>query len=157
MDMNIRTAEKSDIDELVRQRLDYLRLEYGIMSEDLLSRIKSQLPEFYEKHLNDDFFAYIAEENGKIISSVFLLVQEKPANQLFITGKTGLILNVFTNEKYRHHGFATTLLNLAIKKSKELDLSYLELTATDEGRPIYTKLNFVPKIPRHPEMILELQ
>lgn len=155
--MNLRTADKSDIDELVRQRLDYLHLEYGEMSEDLLNKIKSQLPKFYEKHLNDDFFAYIAEENGHIYSSVFLLVQEKPANQLFATGKTGLILNVFTDERYRHHGFATTLLNQVIAKSKELDLSYLELTATDEGRPLYRKLNFVPKVPRHPEMILELQ
>jgi N-acetylglutamate synthase-like GNAT family acetyltransferase len=95
--------------------------------------------------LGTDFHAYIAENEGEIIASVFLVIQELPANTNFITGKIGNILNVYTRPEYRMKGIAKQLLNNMIGEARTKNLSYLELLATDEGYPVYKKLGFADK------------
>ena len=63
--------------------------------------LKDRLADYYEKHLDDDFTAFIATENCEIVSSVFLLVVEKPCSPVFPTGRTGTVLNVYTKPEYR--------------------------------------------------------
>lgn len=103
----------------------------------------AQLNDYYPKHLNRDFFAAIAENStGKIVSSAFLVIVEKPANLSFITGKTGIILNVLTVPEYRRQGYAEAAVKLLVFKAKDYNLSYLELSATNMGMPLYEKLGF---------------
>lgn len=85
-----------------------------------------------------------------------MAIAEKPANTDCITGKTATILNVFTYPEYRRKGIAAKLLNMAISEAKAMNISCLELSATDSGRPLYEKLGFVLKQTKYPEMRLRL-
>lgn len=99
--MNIRKATSVDVDELVKIRIAYLKEDYGTLSSEQVDTLKKKLPEYYNNHIQRDMIAYIAEENNKIISSVFLLIIEKPSNPSFMSGKIGDILNVYTSPEYR--------------------------------------------------------
>jgi len=98
---------------------------------------------YYSKHLNLDFFAAFAEDDkGGVISTAFLAIYEKPANLSWPTGKTGLILNVMTYPEHRRMGYAINVLNFLINGAKKHELSYIELSASGMGLPLYKKLGF---------------
>ena len=140
--MVLRKATRDDIDELVKFRLGFLKEDFKDMTKEQQIRIKEELLDYFTRHIGDDFIAYIAEENGEIVSSVFLVIIDKPANPHFLTGKIGNVLNVFTKCEYRKQGLASRLLNTMVEEAKTMQLSYLELMATECGYPLYKKIGF---------------
>ena len=141
--MRVRMATLKDVDVLVRARFDYFAAEKWELSNDEKTIISSQLYKYYPEHLDRDFFAAFAEdEDGKIASTAFLVINERPANLSWPTGKTGMVLNVLTYPEYRRRGYATKIMNLLIEEAKRQDLSYIELSASPHGKPLYEKLGF---------------
>jgi GNAT superfamily N-acetyltransferase len=149
--MNARMANINDIDVLIKIRFEYFTAENWEVNNEKRETISSRLHLYYSKHINLDFFAAFVEDDfGNIVSTSFLAISEKPANIFsFPTGKTGTILNVFTYPKYRRVGYATMTLNLLIEEAKRQNLSYLELSASDSGKPLYKKLGFQELIHSH--------
>ena len=127
-------------------RIDYLREDFQEMNTELETILKSGLQKYFPEHLEHDFFAYLAEDNGKIIGSAFLVTKEMPPNPSFPHGKIGTVLNVFVDKTYRHKGIATGLLKLLISDAREMELDYIELKASDDGYPLYKKLGFIDSI-----------
>lgn len=147
----------SDINMFIRVRFDYFDAEGWILTEDKAAMIRSQLQQYYQEHINRDFFVALAENTDKVIASVaFLVISEKPANLSFPTGKTGVILNVLTYPEFRSLGYATQALRLLIDKAKEEDLSYIELSASELGKPLYEKLGFQKPESHFTKMKLQL-
>lgn len=140
--MNIRKAGKEDIAQLVEMRIKYLTVDCGEMSAEQIEAIRKQLPEYFERQLGTGVLAYAAEEEGILVSTVLMVIVEKPANPHFITGKTGTLLNVYTRPEYRRQGLAGKLIDLAIQDAKQLNLSYIDLGASKEGYPLYKKIGF---------------
>ena len=147
-DINIRKAKESDIDLLVKLRLDFLSdNKKDILTPEEENKITGQLREYLPKHIDtNDFIAVIAEIDGKIAANAFMAIFERPANlRSFPTGKTALILNVLTYPEYRRQGIATKILAVLIDEAKKANVSYIELTATPMGRPVYEKLGFMER------------
>ena len=156
MNITYRTATKSDINKLLKLRIDYLTADKGYLSNDEKEAVLRQLKVYYSKNIGNSFVAALAEKEGEIIATAFLAISEKPANPAFITGKIGTVLNVFTYPEHRRQGVATTLLNTIIEISKQKDLSFIELSATESGKPLYEKLGFLVKQSNYTEMKLTL-
>lgn len=121
-----------------------------------MATITDQLQSYFPKHINDDFIAVLAEVEGKVVSTAFLVITEKPANLSFITGKTGIILNVFTYKDFRRKGYASKVLQYIIEEARRFNLSYIELSATKNGLPLYKKLGFTERNSEYTPMILHL-
>jgi GNAT superfamily N-acetyltransferase len=91
----------------------------------------------------------VEDDSRNIVSTAFLVIFEKPANLSWPTGKTGMILNVLTYPQYRRMGYAINTMNLLIEKAKQQNLSYIELSASDLGKPLYKNLGFQELEPSH--------
>jgi GNAT superfamily N-acetyltransferase len=144
--MATRFATTDDIQELIELRFEFFAAEPEIRPSDAQAAgLRAQLREYYENHLNRDFYAVLADAGGKNAAVSFLVIQEKPANINFPTGRTGLILNVYTRPEHRLKGYATETLKALISKAKSENLSYLELSATKAGAPVYPKLGFTQR------------
>lgn len=148
----IQKAQESDIDALVKLRLAYLQEDHGSLDDRDAGIIAAKLPEYFRAHLNKDLFCYIAREEGLIVSCAFLLVIEKPMSPAFITGKTGTVLNVYTCPSYRHRGYAGFLMKKLISDAKGMDLSTVELKATDAGYALYRSAGFADDRSRYHPM-----
>ncbi len=154
--MTIRKATIEDIDLLIKLRIDYLNEDRWTLSEDEMTAITDQLQSYFPKHINDDFFAVFAEVDGKVVSTAYLVITEKPANPSFITGRTGTLLYVFTYKGFRRKGFASRVLQYIIEEARSLNLSFIELSATKAGLPLYKQLGFTEKNSEYTSMILRL-
>lgn len=144
-------ADHSLIDELTQIRMDYLSEDYGNINENDSQKIIDSLPDYYKKHINQDLFAYVARTD-KIVASAFLLVVEKPANPSFISGKTGMILNVYTKPEFRKQGIARYLIEMLLADAKKMNLDFVELKATQAGYELYKKIGFKDSVDKYMPM-----
>jgi GNAT superfamily N-acetyltransferase len=143
--LEFRLAASDDLDHVIAMRIAYLKEINNKLSEKEKVALLNHLPDYYRRHMGKDFFAYLALDGGKPVSTAYLLIIERPANLNFITGKTGILLNVYTCPEYRKRGLASVLLSMAIADAKKLNISNIELQATDLGIPLYEKLGFTHK------------
>ncbi|WMJ87471.1 GNAT family N-acetyltransferase [Anaerocolumna sp. MB42-C2] len=154
--MIYRKAIPDDINDLVEMRMAYLLEDQEYIKETDRIRMEKSLPAYYERHLNQDFFAYVAV-NNKIVGTVFLVVEERPANPHFITGKIGVLMNVYTRNEYRRQGIARKLVSMVIDESKVMNLSKIELMATEDGYELYKTLGFKIKESEYVPMVYKFQ
>lgn len=152
--MEIRTATTEDIELLVRFRFAYINDDMGPLSKEQTDKLNKQLPDYFRRHIGKDFTAYIAEENGSPAAVIFYITVERPANTHFLNGKTALLMNVYTMEKFRRKGLATAILRRIISDAREQGVTCIDLSATKMGKPLYLKNGFIER--GNTEMRLEL-
>ena len=140
--MTVEEARTADIGELTGLRLEYISEDSGPLSPEETAAFRSALPGYFRAHLGDDLFAFVVREDDMITSCALLLVAEKPMSPKFPNGKTGTVLNVYTRPAYRKRGYASEVMKALLKKADGLELSVVELKATDSGYPLYRSLGF---------------
>lgn len=142
--MEYKRADQKDIEKLVRMRMEYLKEDFGELNDDMRQSIVQTLPDYFNSHLNKDVFAYIAEEEVAVGTAI-LVFCEKPANPNFITGRTGLVMNVYTSKEFRRRGIARKLMEMLLEDARNMKLDCIELQATECGYELYKKLGFKEK------------
>ena len=140
--MNVDEATMRDVTALVDMRLKYLREDHGGLDAGAEADIKRALPGYFRAHLGRDLFAYVIREGQRIVSCAFLLIVEKPMSPAFPNGKTGIVLNVYTRPSHRRRGFAGRIMAALTDAARAMDLSVVELKATQDGYPLYRKAGF---------------
>lgn len=154
MNITIRTANKSDIETLIKFRFMYMTDVEGELSEHQKASLNSQLPEYFENHMGQDFTAYLAEDNGKAVSVIFMVRLEKPASVHFLSGSTCYLMNVYTELEYRRLGIASQILDRLIFDAKSEGITCIDLSATEMGKHVYLKKGFIER--GNTEMRMEL-
>lgn len=142
---------EKDIDILIQFRVDYFSHDLNLnhLSKEEEAAMRAQMPDYFRRHLGVDMTAFIAEIDGKPVGTAFLLVVEKPANPVFLNGKTGMMLNVYTSAEYRLRGIATKVMEAVLEEARRQELVYIELLATPAGRKVYEKMGFFENIPEN--------
>ena len=149
--MEIRKVKLSDIDMLVDNRLQFVCSIRNIADRD---EFRMNTREYAKKHLEDNsLIAFIAMDNGKIVSSCILCIYETLPVPSCLNGKIGLLLNVYTLKDYRHQGLSYSLLTQLIEEAKLLEVGKIQLDYTEDGYHLYKKIGF-EKLDR--EMVLKL-
>ncbi|MBQ9484353.1 MAG: GNAT family N-acetyltransferase [Ruminiclostridium sp.] len=145
-------AGVSDTAELTELRTAYLSEDYGGLDADTAARISGSLPDYFRRHIGSDLFVYVCREADKIVGCCFLYISEKPSNPSFISGRTGMVLNVYTLPEYRRKGIAGKLVGMLISDAEELGLDFVELKSTDAGYGLYKSLGFEDAVSKYHDM-----
>ena len=140
--MDVERASAADTDELVVLRIAYLTEDSGVLDKSVEDAIRAGLPSYFRSHLSRDLHAYVVREGGRIVSCAFLVVVEKPMSPAFMSGRTGIVLNVYTHPGHRRRGYAKQVMETLLADARELGLSSVELQATDDGYPLYRSIGF---------------
>ncbi|MDE7195020.1 MAG: GNAT family N-acetyltransferase [Oscillospiraceae bacterium] len=59
-------------------------------------------------------------------------------------GRRAHILTLYPRNEYRKQGIAGQLLNVLLDDAREREVTYVDLDATDMGKPFYETLGFSP-------------
>ncbi|MBR6095153.1 MAG: GNAT family N-acetyltransferase [Lachnospiraceae bacterium] len=148
-------ATKDDIDELIRLRIDYMKDDFGSVSEEERAGMEKQLPDYFARKLGSELIAFVARDKGKIVSVAYLHIIEMPANSILLNGLYGDVLSVYTMPEYRGRGLCTALMKNLVEYGKNAGLGRIDLKATNEGYPIYEKIGFKEPVQRYREMKYE--
>ena len=145
-------ATKEDIDELIRLRIAYMIDDFGSVSDAERSAMEKQLPDYFERKLGTELIAFVARDEDRIVSVAYLHIIEMPANSILPNGLYGDVLSVYTEPGYRGKGLCTGLMENLVEYGKRRGLGRIDLSATDEGYPIYAKVGFKDKEHRYRDM-----
>jgi len=149
-------ATKEDINELVRMRIAYMKDDFGSVSEHERQCMEVQLPDYFERKLGTELVAFVAKDGERIVSVAYLHIIEMPANSILLNGLYGEVLSVYTEPEYRGRGLCSTLMRNLVEYGKKRGLGRIDLSATDEGYPIYAKIGFKDKEHRYRDMRMKL-
>ncbi|MBQ6090103.1 MAG: GNAT family N-acetyltransferase [Lachnospiraceae bacterium] len=149
-------ATKEDINELVRMRIAYMKDDFGSVSVNERQCMEAQLPDYFERKLGTELVAFVAKDGERIVSVAYLHIIEMPANSILLNGLYGEVLSVYTEPEYRGRGLCSTLMRNLVEYGKKRGLGRIDLSATDEGYPIYAKVGFKDKEHRYRDMRMKL-
>ncbi len=152
MDIKYEFASVTDISELIRLRIAYMVEDFGKVSDYERKRMEKQLIDYLERKLGTELIAFVARNDKRIVSVALLHIIEMPANSLLLNGLYGEVLNVYTEPAYRGKGICTRLMQELILYGRNMGLGRIDLSATDEGYPLYSKLGFKDKENRYRDM-----
>ena len=151
--MIYKTADKKDIPEITRLRIEFLKEDFKNIPDDQLKILEANIKDYFEKHLNKDAVTFIALDGEKIVATAMLLIIEKPANPNFLNGMVGSVHGVYTLPEYRRRGIAMQLINNLVSYSKENYIDRVELKASKMGAPVYEKVGFEVEHDVHQPMV----
>ncbi len=140
-----RMASIDDVEALVTLRVRFLNELYDHSDDDETKILRESLGEYFSEAIpSNDFIAYLAEYEGRVVGTGGMVLWERPANYgALLSGKLAYLLNFYTIPEARKKGICTRLLEELVKEAKSLGLKYLHLNATEEGRSIYRKAGFI--------------
>ena len=145
-------ADKEDIDELIRMRIAYMMDDFGSVTDQERKGMETQLPDYFSRKLGTELIAFVAKYGERIVSVAYLHIIEMPANSILLNGLYGEVLSVYTEPDYRGKGICTKLMNNLVEYGRKIGLGRIDLSATDEGYPIYAKVGFKEKEHRYRDM-----
>ncbi len=149
-------ATKEDINELIRMRIAYMIDDFGSVSDREREGMETQLPDYFERKLGTELIAFVAKDADRIVSVAYLHIIEMPANSILLNGLYGEVLSVYTEPEYRGKGLCTRLMETLVEYGKKRGLGRIDLSATDDGYPIYAKVGFMDKEHRYRDMRYKL-
>lgn len=135
-------ASKEDIDELIRLRIAYMKDDFGSVSEEEKHGMEKQLPDYFARKLGTELIAFVAKDEGRIVSTAYLHIIEMPANSILLNGFYGDVLSVYTEPAYRGKGICTALMRKLVEYGTAEGLGRIDLKATDAGYSVYEKVGF---------------
>lgn len=141
--MKIKYADESRIDEVIELRIAYFREAYKEFSVDQETELRNNLREYFRVHLGRDCFIVLAVVDNKAVASAILNVLSKAPNRTIPNGKYAEIYGVFTIKEERHKGYATALIKELIDVSDRIDMSFVVLEASENGKSVYLNCGFV--------------
>ena len=87
--------------------------------------------------------AWIAEVDGAIVATSGLLFFDQAPTPGNLSGKEAYIFNIYTVPAWRGQGIARKVMQELISCARACGAQYFWLYATEQGRPLYEKLDFV--------------
>lgn len=138
--MNYRKATKEDIDLLVSQRLEFIKVyedneKYGTIKENCYTYFKKAFA-------NNTCDVVLAEENGTCIGTGIVFYYDSVPSPFNITGKNSYITSMYVEPSYRRRGIGAELLERVIECVKTRGVKVVFLSASEMGRPLYEKRGF---------------
>lgn len=138
--INYRLAEKSDIDNLVKLRAEFIGLNKSHEAfEEVYENIKGY---FEDKILTKECVTILAEDENSIIGTGIAFFYESAPSLSNISGKNAYITSMYVKEEYRRMKIGSTILEKLIEISKTNHAQFIMLNATEIGRKLYNQYGF---------------
>lgn len=135
-------TEKSDLDTLVRTRVEVLCAANGLDDEADLSDVERQSRLYYQQAW-DDHAALLVYDGEKVVATggvSFYRVMPTCCNP---SGRKAYIMNMYTAPAWRRQGIAQKTLDMLVGECRRRGVNFITLEATVAGRPLYEKYGFV--------------
>lgn len=139
----LRRASEEEIDTLVMHRRSMFR-DMGYTDEAAMdSMARKCKPWLLGKMKSGEYLAWLVlDADGSIVAGAGLWLMEWIPHLIGKSERRGNIINVYTEQKFRHRGLARCLMETVINSCREKGIDTIILHASDEGRGLYESMGF---------------
>jgi GNAT superfamily N-acetyltransferase len=140
--MFYRTADEQDVTQLAHLRWDF-RMEGGEVPVVTRDEFITSCATFLRLGLESGRQVYwIAEENGEIVSQIFVHKVDMVPRPCKIDDQFGYVTNNYTKPAYRNKGIGSELMKRLVEWAKAADLELLIVYPSDEAITFYQRAGF---------------
>ncbi|MDX8361582.1 GNAT family N-acetyltransferase [Cytobacillus sp. IB215316] len=143
--MNIRLAETTDIEQLIKMRWDFTLEddECGKIQDSEYSKYHTECESFLIESLaSDEWFIWVVEIEGKIVSHIYTELVQKVPRPGRVTYPFAFMTNVYTVPGYRGTGIGSKLLSTINKWAKEQKYEFIIVWPSDQSVDYYSRNEF---------------
>jgi GNAT superfamily N-acetyltransferase len=140
--MNIRLAERKDIDQLIQMRWDFTLEdnETKLFTENDFESFKLECDTFLENAIGSEtWFIWVAEEEVKIVSHIYIELIHKVPRPGRITYPFAFMTNVYTIKEFRNKGIGSNLITTINEWAKSREYEFIIVWPSDESIDYYKK------------------
>ena len=138
--MEIRIADKEDIDLMMSSRLEMLKEVNDLVADYQYS--DSFVEDSRRYFLDGDQTTVLALDAERVIGCATICYITIMPTFSHPTGKRAHLMNVYTAKEYRGQGIGTKMVNMLIEDAWNRGTTEISLDATESGRPLYKKCGF---------------
>ncbi len=142
--MIYRQAIRSDIPRLAQMRWDFrIELAHEAIAPDAKAPFMQVMLEFLDEAIdNGRWGIWVAEENGVIISNVYIQRIRKIPRPIRLNAEMGYLTNMFTYPDYRGQGIGAELIKYALEWARSLNLETVILWPAEGREEFYRRGGF---------------
>lgn len=145
--IRVREITAREVDLLTTYRLAYLTEMQGERNEEYQQKLKSDLNRYFSEALAEDrFFAFLAEQEGEILSFGAMVIKKIPGDFNQSSYLEGDILNMYTVPFVRRKGISAMILQELVNEAHNRGISKISLHTSQEGEKLYRKFGFAEPI-----------
>ena len=138
---SIRRATLADTATIARHRRAMFEDTGAAQNLDLVERaFAGWLP----SRLDQSYFHWIADHDGDPVGGAGVMLLDWPPSPRDPRGGLGFIYNVYVERAHRRRGLARATLEVLHQWALDRGLGALALHASEEGRPLYETLGYLP-------------
>ncbi|MDQ0208839.1 GNAT family N-acetyltransferase [Alkalicoccobacillus murimartini] len=142
--MKSRFAEFNDIKQLIRMRWDFTTEYDTSKTNESFNDFEKECQTFLEDALkSDQWFIWVAEDNGKIISHIYIELIQKVPRPGRTTYPFAFMTNVYTIPEYRSKGIGSELLKSINKWIKENHYEFVIVWPSEDSINFYSNNGYV--------------
>lgn len=139
-DIKIRKAGKSDIEILMKVRLEMLKIVNNLTDEYVYDGLLvEESRTYFDKGDQTTVLAFDGDDVIGCASISYIWIMPTFSHP---TGKRAHLMNVYTRKEYRGRGIAKKMIRVLIDEAREKGCTEISLDATEMGRPLYESLGF---------------
>jgi GNAT superfamily N-acetyltransferase len=140
----IRQATVDDIPSLVRLRRTMFE-SMGYDDPDQLAAADKAAAAYFRKAIpKGAFYGWLAfTATDQAVGSGGAVIDRHPPGPSNLSGKSGYIMNISTEPRYRRQGIARCMMQTILDWLAEQGIQHVNLHATEVGRPLYRQLGFI--------------
>jgi len=144
--MQIRPADRSDLDVVTTLRIEFLSELRGVDPATVAPGFAEATRQFFERGRADGTVgSWLADGPGPAVGLVSVIVQPAAPVPEDPRPLEGLVINMFVRPGFRGRGLGRRLLGAGLDWAHERGLRRLNLYATAAGRPLYLGAGFSPR------------
>ena len=143
-EISIRQATVQDIPDLVRlRRMMFESMGYNDPAQ--MDPADAAASAYLAQAMPaKQFYGWLAvTPTGEAVGSGGVVFDQHPPGPTNISGRTGYIMNLVTDPRYRRRGIARRMMRTMIEWLAGQNIQRVTLHATDVGQPLYEELGFV--------------
>ena len=138
--MEIRIADKQDIDLMMSSRLEMLKEVNSLDADYRYS--ESFVEESRRYFLEEDRTTILALDGEIVIGCATICYFSVMPTFSHPSGKRAHLMNEYTAKEYRKQGIGMKMVNILIDDAWNKGATEISLDATEAGRPLYKKCGF---------------
>ena len=143
--LRLRRATIADLGLVLHHRRRMFE-DMGERDLEALDRMVAVSHPLLARGLREGFYQgwFLEDPGGRVVAGAGLISLEFQAPPRHPEPRRSWIVNVFTEPTHRRQGLARRLVETIVAWGREAGLRSMYLHASDEGRPLYDRLGFLP-------------
>lgn len=141
--IQIREIGANEVELLTTHRMAYLAEMQGEQSEEYRQKLEDELNKYFTESLSENrFFAYLAEQDGHILSFGAMALKKIPGDFNQSSFLEGDILNMYTIPAARLRGISAMILEQLLIEARWRGVSKVTLHTSKDGEKLYRNFGF---------------